>query len=106
MTKEEFDIAISKLKALNLINSNRDTNHLDISDFYLLKIEYNEDTAKELLNICNFNLISSYFGNNYIVCLNNAEEVKKLLKLKDDKHNKKVNVLIQWHEKDKIIDIY
>ena len=106
MTKEEFEIAVSELKALDLINYKTNTNHLDISNFYLLKIEYNEDTAKELLNICNFNLISPYFGNNYIVCLNNAEEVKKLLRLKDIKHNKSLNVLIQWHEKDKIIDIY
>lgn len=106
MTKEEFDIAISELKALYLINPNQDTNHLDISNFYLLKIEYNEDTIKELLDICNFNLISPYFGDNYIVCLNNAEEVKKLLRLKDVKHNKRLNVLIQWHEKDKVIEIY
>lgn len=106
MTKEEFEIVVSELKALHLITSTENTNHLNISDFYLLKIEYNEDTAKELLTICDFNLISHYFGNNYIVCLNNTEEFKKLLRLKDIKHNKKLNALIQWYEKDKIIEIY
>lgn len=106
MNKEEFDIVISELKALDLINSNRDTNHLNISDFYLLKIEYDEDTAKELLDICDFKLVSPYFGNNYIICLEDKEEFKKLFRLKDTNFNKKLNALVQWYEKDKIIEIY